>query len=59
MVQCEVFEACCESVRGETATQEQTAEWIREELVKRFLCLIFSVVVTGRHGANCKTVIKR
>lgn len=59
MVQCEVFEACCDQVRGMTTTQEDTAEFIRNFIRLEIPGLIFSVTVTGRHGANCKTVVKR
>ena len=59
MVQCEIFEECCDEARGETLTQEKTADFIREAIRERFPDLIFNLTVTGRHGANCKTVIKR
>lgn len=58
MVQCEAFEACCDEARGEELTQERTADFIREAIRDRFPDLTFSLTVTGRHGANCKTVIK-
>jgi len=59
MVQCEIFEACCDEVRGQELTQERAADFIREEIRDRFHDLDFSLTVTGRHGANCKAVIKR
>lgn len=59
MVQCETFEECCDEVRGEILSQEKTADSIRDSIKKRFPDLFFGITVIGRHGANCKTVIKR
>lgn len=58
MVQCELFEACCDEVRGLEMTQERTADWIREAIRDRLPDLTFNLTVAGRHGANCRTVVK-
>ena len=58
MVQCEIFEECCDHVRGSEVSQETTAELIQEAVALRLPRIVFSLKVTGRHGANCETVIK-
>ena len=59
MVQCELFEECCEVARGKSITQESAADLIHSELKKHIPELNSTVTVTGRHGANCEAVISR
>ena len=58
MVQCEIFEECCDQVRGREVSQEDTAECIYKAVVLRLPDVVFNLTVTGRHGANCEAVVE-
>jgi len=57
MVQCETFEVCCDVVRSREISQEETAAILYAELVSIIGNKKFVLTVTGRHGANCETVV--
>jgi hypothetical protein len=58
-VQVEEFEACCEKIRGVQMSQEDIGTELKRAIDANFPGLIFSLTVTGQHGTNCKTVVKR
>lgn len=59
MVQVEDYEACCECVRGNEQSQEDIGTALQGIIRAKFPNLIFSLTITGQHGTNCKTVVKR
>lgn len=58
-MQCEKIEECCDSVRGITESQESVADLLYKSAVTAFGGVLFQLTVEGRHGANCKTTVKR
>ena len=52
IVQCEVLEEACDTVRGAKIPQEEICERLKSAVPNHT-----SVKVTGRHGANCLTEV--